>query len=68
MVGQGAHARGRPDLRQGRPINPLRRDRPDPVDEVAPAPVDESAVVAASVGRGEGVLEDYQPSRRGDRF
>jgi hypothetical protein len=46
---------------KGRPIHPLRGDRVDPVDEVAPAPVDERAVVAAGVGRGEGVL-------RGDRF
>jgi hypothetical protein len=64
LVGQGAHARRWPDLRQGRPVDPLRRDRPDPVDEVAPAPVDERMVVAAGAGQAKDVLAGEQRLRR----
>jgi hypothetical protein len=49
VVGQGAHARRRPALRQARPVHSLLRDRSASMDEGPPASVHEPAVVGETL-------------------
>ena len=67
VVGQVAHARRRPALRQARPVRSLLRDRSASVDAGPPTSVDEPAVVGGQPNPGGCAGGEHQLSA-GARF